>query len=76
MVPEETLESHLDSKEIKPLNPKGNQARIFTRGTDAETETPVLWPLDEKSQLIGNDSNAGKDGRQKEKKATEDEMVI
>ena len=47
-----------------------------TSRTDVETETPILWPPDEKSQLIGNDSNAGKDGRQKEKKATEDEMVI
>ena len=71
-----TLESSLDSKEIQPVSPKGNQPWIFIRSTDAETETPILWPPDEKSQLIGNDSDAGKDRSQKEKKATEDETVI
>ena len=61
MVLEKTLESHLDSKEIKPVNPKGNQSRIFIGRTDAEAETPKLWPPDAKSQLIRKDTNAGKD---------------
>ena len=58
---EKTLESPLDSKEIKPVNPKGNQPRIFIGRTDAETETPVLWPPHAKSLLLGKDSDAGKD---------------
>ena len=57
---EKTLESSLDSKEIKPVNPKGNQPRIFIGRTDAEAEAPVLWPPDAKSQLIGKDPDAGK----------------
>ena len=61
MVLEKTLESPLDSKEIKPVNPKGNQSRIFIRRTDAEAETPILWPPDMKSQLTGIDPDAGKD---------------
>ena len=56
-----TLESPLDSKEIEPVNPKGNQSRIFIGRTDAEAETPMLWPPDAKSQLTGKDPNAGKD---------------
>ena len=64
----------LDSKEIKPFNPKGNQPWIFTRRTEAEAEAPVLWPPDVKSQLTGKGPEAGNDWRQK-KKATEDEMV-
>ena len=76
VVLEKTLESPLDSKEIKPVSPKGNQPWIFIRRTDAETEAPILWPPDKKSRLIGNDSDAGGNGRQKEKKVTEDEMVI
>ena len=74
VVMEKTLESHLDSKEIKPVNPKGNELWIFIGRTDAETETPILWPPHEKSQLIGKDPDAGKDWGQK-KGATEDEMV-
>ena len=70
-----TLESPLDSKEIKPVNPKGNQPWIFIGRTDAEAETPVLWPPDMKSQLIRKDPDAGKDWRQEEKETTEDEMV-
>ena len=66
-----TLESPLDSKEIKPVNPK-EQPWIFIRRTDAEPEAPIFWPLDAKSQLLGKD--AGKDRRQK-KKAVEDEMI-
>ena len=69
-----TLESPLDSKEIEPVNPKGNQSRIFIGRTDAEAETPMLWPPDAKSQLTGKDPNAGKDWRH-EKGITEDEMV-
>ena len=67
------LESPLNSKEIKPVNPKGNQLWIFIGRTDAEA--PILWPLDAKRQLIGKDLNAGKDWGQKEKGETEDEMV-
>ena len=71
---ENTLESPLDSKEIKPVNPKGNQPWVFIRRTDAEAETPVLWAPDWKSRLIGKDPDAGKDWGQ-EKGTTEDEMV-
>ena len=66
VVLEKTLESPLDSKEIKPANPKGSQPWIFIGSTDAEA--PVLWPPDVKSQLIGKDPDAGKDWRQKEKR--------
>ena len=75
MVLEKTLESLSDSKEIKPVNPKGNQPWIFIGRTDAEVETPILWPPDAKSQLIGKDPDAGKDWRQEEKGVAEDEMV-
>ena len=57
---EKTLESPLDGKEIRPVNPKGNQSRIFIGRTDAEAESPILWPPDAKSQLIGKDSDTGK----------------
>ena len=70
---EKTLESPFDSKEIKPVNPKGNQSWIFIGMTDAEAEAPILWPPDEKSWLIGKDPDAGKYWRQKKKGATEDE---
>ena len=72
---EKTLESPLDCKEIKPVNPKGNQPWIFIGRTDAEAEAPMLWPHDGKSWLIGKDPDAGKDWRQKEKGAGEDEMA-
>ena len=65
VVLKKTLESSLDCKEIKPVNPKGNQPWIFIGRTDAEA--PILWPPDAKSWLIGKDSDAGKDWRQKEK---------
>ena len=65
MVLEKTLESPLDSKEIKPVHPKGNQSWIFIGRTDAEAETPILWPPDVKNWLIGKDPDAGKDWRQK-----------
>ena len=72
---EKILESPLDSKEIKPVNPTGNQPWIFTGRTDAEAEAPILWPPDVRSRLTGEDPDAGKDWRQKEKGAAEDEMV-
>ena len=75
MLLEKTLESPLASKEIKPVHPKGNQPWIFIGMTDAETETPILWPPDMKIWLTGKDSDAEKDWRQKEKKVTEDEMI-
>ena len=75
VVLEKTLESPLDCKEIKPVNPKGNQSWIFTGRTDAEAEAPILWPPDGKSWLIRGDPHAGKDWRQEEKGMTEDEMV-
>ena len=71
---EKTLESHLDYK-IKPISPKGNQSWIFTGRTDAEAETPILWPPDAKNWLLGKDPAAGQDWRQEEKEMTEDEMV-
>ena len=74
VVLEKTLESPLDCKEIKPVNPKGNQSRIFIGRTDAEAEVSILWPPDAKSWLIGKDSDAGKDWRQEEKRTTEDKM--
>ena len=61
VVLKKTLESPLDFKEIKPVNPKGNQRLIFIGRTDAEAEAPVLWPPGGKSQLIGKDPDAGKD---------------
>ena len=69
-----TFESSLDSKEIKPVNPKGNQPWIFLGRTDAEAEAPVLWPPHAKSRLIGKDTDAGKDWGQ-EKGKTEDKMA-
>ena len=75
MVLEKTLESPLDSKEIKPVHPKGNQPWIFIGRTDVKAEAPILWPPDSKSQLTGKDPDPRKDWRQKEKRATEDEMI-
>ena len=75
VVLEKTLESPLASKEIKPVNPKGNQHWRFIERTDAAAEAPVLWPPDAKSLLIGKDPEAGKDWRQKEKGMAEDVMV-
>ena len=75
VVLEKTFESPLDSKEIKPVHPKGNQSWMFIGRTDAEAETSILRPPDAKNWLIGKDPDAGKDWRQKEKGVTEDEMV-
>ena len=72
---EKTLESPLVYEEIKPVNPKGNQFWILTGRTDAEAETPILWPSDAKSWLIRKDTKAGKDWRQEQKGMTEDEVV-
>ena len=72
VVLKKTLESDLDSKQIKPVYPKGNQPWLLFGRTDAEA--PILWPPDTKSQLVGKDQDAGKDWRQK-KRATEHEMV-
>ena len=75
VVLQKTLESPLESKEIKPVNPKGNQPWILIGRTDAEGEAPILWPPDVKSQLIGKDPDAWKNWRQEENGTTEDEMV-
>ena len=64
---EKTLESPLDFKEIQPVHPKGDQSWIFIERTDAEAETPILWPPDSKNWLIRKDPNAGKDWRPEEK---------
>ena len=75
VVLEKTLESPLDCKEIKLVNPKGNQPWIFIERTDAEAETPILLPHNVKNWLIGKDPDAGKDWRQEEKGMEEDEMI-
>ena len=75
VVLEKILESPLNWKELKHVHPKWNQSWIFIGSTDAEAETPILWPPDMKNWLIGKDSDAGKDWRQEEKGMTEDEMV-
>ena len=72
---QKTLESHLDSKKIKPVNPKGSQLWIFIGRTDVEAEVPILWPPDMKSWLIGKYPDAGKDRGQEEKGMTEDEIL-
>ena len=69
------LESPLDSREIKPVNPKGNQFWIFIGRTDAEAEAPIIWPPDVKNWLLRKEKAGGKDWRQEEKGMTEDEMV-
>ena len=61
MVLEKTFESPLDSKEIKPVNPKGNKPCIFIERTDAKAEAPILWPPDVNSQFFGKDPDSGKD---------------
>ena len=64
---EKTLESSLDCKEIKAVKPEGNQSRIFTGRTDADTKAPILWPPEVKNRFIGKDPEAGKDCRQEKK---------
>ena len=75
VVLEKTLESPLDGKEIQPVHPKGNQSWIFVGRTDAEAETPIVWPPDARNWLIGKDTDARKDWRWEEKGTIEDEMV-
>ena len=75
VVLKKTLESPLDCKEIQPVHHKGNQSWVFIGRTDAEAETPVLWPPHVKSWLIGKDPDVGKDWGQEEKGTTEDEMI-
>ena len=74
VVSEKTLESPLDCKEIQPVHPKGDHSWVFIGRTDAEAETPILWPSDVKSWLIWEDPDAGNDWRREEEK-TEDEML-
>ena len=75
MVLEKSLESPLDCKEIQPVHPKGDQSWVFIGRTDAEAETPILWPPDAKSCLMGKNSDAGRDWGQEQKGMTEDEMA-
>ena len=75
MVLEKTLESPLDCKEIQPVHSKGDQSWVFTEGTDAKAEIPILWPPDMKKPLIVKDPDAGKDWKQEEKGMSEDEML-
>ena len=75
MVLEKTLESPLDCKKIQPVHPKGAQSWVFIGRTDAEAETPVLWPPHVKSKLIGKDSDAGRVWGQEERGMTEDAMA-
>ena len=75
MVSEKTLESPMDCKEIQPVHSEGDQPWDFFGKTDAEAETPVLWPPDVKSRLIGEDPDVGRDWGQEEKGTTEDEMT-
>ena len=75
VVLEKTLESPLDCKEIQPVHPKGYQSWVFIGRTDVDAETPVLWPPDAKSWLIGKGPDAGRDWGQDEKGTTEDEMA-
>ena len=75
MVLEKALESPLDCKEIQPVHPKGNQSGIFIGTTDAEAETPILWPPDGKNRLTGKDPDVGKDSRRQEKGTREDEKA-
>ena len=75
VVLEKSLESPLDCKEIQPVHSEGDQSWIFTRRTDAEAETPILWLPDAKNWLIGKDPDAGKDWSQEEQGTIEDEMI-
>ena len=72
---EKTLESPLHCKEIQPVHSKGDQSWVFFGSTDIEAETPILWPPNAKSWLIGKDPEAGKDWGQEEKGMTEDKMA-
>ena len=75
VVLEKTLERPLDCREVQPVHPKGDQSGVFIGRTDVEAETPILWPSDVKSWLIGKDPDSGRDWGQEEKGMTEDEMI-
>ena len=75
MVLEKTLESPLDCKEVQPVHPKGDQSWVFIGRTDAEAETPTLWPPHVKSRLTGKNPDTGRDWGQEEMGTTEDEMA-
>ena len=75
VVLDNTLEGPLDCKEIQPVHPKGDRSWVFIWRTDAEAETPILWPPDVKNWLISKDPDAGKDWRPEKKGTPEDEMV-
>ena len=75
MVLEKTLESPLDCREIQPVQPKGDPSWVFIGRTDVEAETPIFQPPDVKNWLTWKDADAGKDGKQEEKRTTEDENV-
>ena len=75
VVLEKTPESPLDYKKIQPVHPKGYQSWVFIERTDAEAETPILWPPNAKNWLTGKDPDAGQDWRQEEKGTTEDELI-
>ena len=75
MVLEKTLESPLDCEETQPVHPKGNQSSIFIGRTDAEAETPILWPTHAKSQVLRKAPDGGKDSKQEKKGMTEDKKV-
>ena len=75
VVLEKTLESPLNSKEINPVNPKGNRSWLFIGRTDAEAETPIIWPPDVKNRLTGKDPDVGKDWRREETEVAEDDMI-
>ena len=75
MVLEKTLGSSLDCKDIQPVHPEGDQSWMFIGRTDAEAETPVLWPPHAKSGVIGKDSDSGRDWGREQKGMTEDEMA-
>ena len=75
LIPGVGIKSLLDSKEIQPVHPKGNQSWVFVARTDAEAETPILWIPDAKSWLIRKDPDAGKDWRQEENGMTEDSVL-
>ena len=75
VVLEKTLANPLDCKEIQPVHPKGDQSWVFIGSTDAEAETPILWPHYAKCWLIGKDSGVGRDWGQEEKGTTEDEIA-
>ena len=75
MALEKTLDSPLDCKETQAVHPKGDQSWVVIGRTDAEAETPILWPPRAKSRLIGKDPNTGRDWGQEEKGTTEDEMA-